>query len=82
MVEGLPPPTKGNFIKEQCVQGAGASIRARELFRCYQEWCEENGERACSERFLGLRLKELGLDQKRLSDGRHWQGIMIKGELT
>jgi putative DNA primase/helicase len=71
----------GNFIKERCIQGPGCSIRARELFRVYQDWCEENNEHACSERFLGLRLKELGLEQKRYGDGRYWQGIMIKAQL-
>jgi putative DNA primase/helicase len=68
----------GNFIRERCVQEPGASIRARELFKCYQDWCDENNEHACSERFLGLRLKELGLEQKRLSDGRYWKGISVK----
>jgi putative DNA primase/helicase len=67
----------GNFIRERCTQEPGASIRARELFKCYQDWCEENNEHACSERFLGLRLKELGLEQKRLSDGRYWKGVRV-----
>jgi putative DNA primase/helicase len=58
----------GNFIKECCVQSPGASIRARELFRAYQEWCEERNERACNERFLGLRLKELGMERFRTED--------------
>jgi putative DNA primase/helicase len=70
----------GNFIRERCVQEAGANIRARELFKCYQDWCEDNNEHACSERFLGLRLKELGLEQKRLSDGRYWKGIKVKSQ--
>jgi putative DNA primase/helicase len=68
----------GNFIKDRCDQKLGVQIRARELFKCYQEWCEDNNERACSERLFGLRLKELGLKQKRLSDGRYWLDIMIK----
>jgi putative DNA primase/helicase len=72
----------GNFIRERCVQGAGCTIRARELFKVYQGWCEENNEHACSERFLGLRLKELGITQKRMGDGRYWQGLMIKAELS
>jgi putative DNA primase/helicase len=72
----------GNFIKERCVQGAGCTIRARELFKVYQDWCEENNEHACSERFLGLRLKELGITQKRMGDGRYWQGLMVKAELS
>jgi putative DNA primase/helicase len=70
----------GNFIRERCVQEAGSSIRARELFKCYQDWCDDNNERACSERFLGLRLKELGLEQKRLSDVRYWKGINVKSQ--
>jgi putative DNA primase/helicase len=70
----------GNFIKERCVQKEGVSIRARELFKCYQQWCDENNEHACSERFLGLRLKETGLEQRRSNDGRYWQGICIRAE--
>jgi putative DNA primase/helicase len=67
----------GNFIKERCVQLSGVSIRSRELFKCYQDWCDENNEHACNERFFGLRLKELGFEQKRLGDGRYWQGIHL-----
>lgn len=68
----------GNFLKERCLQGPGLSIKARELFKCYQGWCDESNERACSERFFGLRLKELGFEQKRNHDGRCWQGIHLK----
>jgi putative DNA primase/helicase len=71
----------GNFIKECCIQSVGVSIRARELFRAYQEWCEENNEHACSERFLALRLKELGLERSRSSEARYWNGIMLKTRL-
>jgi len=68
----------GNFIKERCIQQVGVSIKARELFKCYQDWCDDNNEHAVSERFLGLRLKELGLEQKRNNDGRYWQGLGLK----
>ena len=68
----------GNFIKECCVQGSGCSIRARELFRAYQEWCTENNEHACSERFLSLRLKELGIERSRTAEARYWKGIGLK----
>ena len=68
----------GNFIKERCIQGNGISIRARELFKCYQDWCGDHNEHAVSERFLGLRLKEMGLEQRRSNDGRYWQGIQLK----
>jgi putative DNA primase/helicase len=67
----------GNFIKERCLQKEGVSIKSRELFKCYIEWCNENNERACSETILGVRLKELGIVQKRQNDGRHWQSICL-----
>jgi putative DNA primase/helicase len=65
----------GNFLKERCVQKPELSIRARELFRAYQEWCEENNELATSERMFGIRMKELGISQKRAADARHWEGL-------
>jgi putative DNA primase/helicase len=68
----------GNFIKERCIQKLEVAIRSRELFKCYQDWCDENNEHAVSERFFGLRLKELGFEQKRSNDGRYWQGIHLR----
>ena len=68
----------GDFIRDRCELMPGASIRARELYRCYQEWCGENNENAVSERFFGTRIKELGIERKRTSEGRNWQGIKIK----
>ncbi|MFP3040296.1 phage/plasmid primase, P4 family [Treponema primitia] len=68
----------GSFIKDRCEQKPGARIRSRELFKCYQDWCEENNEHACSEKFFGMRLKELGIGQKRTSEARHWVNITVK----
>jgi putative DNA primase/helicase len=65
----------GNFIKERCVQKDDLSIRARELFRAYQDWCNESNEQATSERMFGLRLKELGIPQKRTAEARYWEGL-------
>jgi putative DNA primase/helicase len=72
----------GTFIKECCIQGPGTSIRARELFKAYQEWCEDSNEHACAERFLAMRLKELGLEKTRTAEARFWRGIMLKAELS
>jgi putative DNA primase/helicase len=68
----------GNFIKERCIQSDSVNIKARELFKCYQDWCDENNEHAVSERFFGLRLKELGFEQHRSNDGRYWHGIHLR----
>jgi putative DNA primase/helicase len=70
----------GNFIRAMCVQDEGVQVKAREMFRCYQEWSDENNEHVVSERLLGLHLKELGLEQKRSGDGRYWQGIGLKAD--
>jgi putative DNA primase/helicase len=68
----------GNFLKECCVQRPGVTIRARELFQVYQDWCDENNEMATSERMFGLRLKELGMAQKRTSEARFWQDLAVQ----
>ena len=68
----------GNFIKEQCVHKPGALIQAKELFQVYQEWCDENNEMATSMRMFGLRMKELGMVQKRTSEARFWQDLAIQ----
>jgi len=68
----------GDFLQERCIQNPGVHIKARELFKCYQDWCDENNERTCSERFFGLRLKETGIEQKRYGDGRYWQNICLR----
>jgi putative DNA primase/helicase len=68
----------GNFLKECCIQKPGVSIRIRELFKAYQDWCEENNEHAVSERFLGLRLKEMGFERTRTADARFWCGLALR----
>ncbi len=68
----------GNFIKECCLQNTESSIRIRELFKAYQDWCDQNREHAVSERFLGLRLKEMGYEQRRTSEARYWVGIALR----
>jgi putative DNA primase/helicase len=65
----------GNFIKERCVQEPDLSIRARELFRAYQDWCADSNEQAISERMFGVRMKELGITQKRTAEARLWEGL-------
>jgi putative DNA primase/helicase len=68
----------GNFLKDRCEEKLGAQIGAHELFTCYQDWCEESNEYAQSERFLGLRLAEMGMKKKRISSGNLWLNIAIR----
>jgi putative DNA primase/helicase len=68
----------GNFLQECCIQQPEVSIRIRELFKAYQDWCEENNEHAASERFLSLRLKEMGYEKTRTAEARYWPGIALR----
>jgi putative DNA primase/helicase len=67
----------GNFLKECCVQKPEVTIRIRELFKAYQDWCDDNNEHAVSERFFGLHLKEMGYEQTRTSEARFWTGLAL-----
>jgi putative DNA primase/helicase len=65
----------GNFIKERCVNDSDITIRIRELYKAYADWCDENKEHAVSERFFTMRLKEMGFTQGRTAEMRFWVGI-------
>ena len=65
----------GNFLKDSCVQEKERTIRIRELYKGYSDWCDENNEHAVSERFFSLRIKELGFSQSRKTEARFWVGV-------
>jgi putative DNA primase/helicase len=69
-----------NFLKERCVQKSELSIRIRELYKAYSDWCDENNEHAVSERFFTLRLKKMGFEQNRTSTERFWIGVGLKNK--
>ena len=68
----------GSFLKVCCRQEKGLAIRIRELYKAYSDWCAENNEHAVSERFLTLRLKEMGFEQSRTAEARYWSGIGLR----
>jgi putative DNA primase/helicase len=68
----------GIFVKECCILQPELSIRVRELFKAYQEWCVQNNEHAVSERFLSLRLQEIGFQRTRTAEARYWSGVALR----
>jgi putative DNA primase/helicase len=68
----------GNFLKECCLLKPEVSIRIRELFKAYSDWCDENNEHDVSERFFGLHLKEMGFEQSRTSEAHFWRGLALR----
>jgi len=59
----------GAFIEENCVIGLGYRSTAKELYDCYSNWCEENGEYVLSQRIFGLKLSERGYEREKCFSG-------------
>ncbi len=68
-----------SFFEERCMMEANAHITAKELYACYVAWCEENGERALSQRLFGQRLAERGFTKKK-SSVIVWFGLRLRGQ--
>ncbi|MDR0442058.1 MAG: DUF5906 domain-containing protein [Treponema sp.] len=68
----------GNFLKDRCREDFEATIRIRELYKAYSDWCDDNNEHAVSERFFTLRLKEMGYEQGRTAEARFWSGLALR----
>jgi putative DNA primase/helicase len=66
------------FVSACCVVADSARIRASELYKAYQRWCDATGEAPLSQRTLGLRLAERGFSMARGAHGvRLWQGLGV-----
>jgi putative DNA primase/helicase len=68
----------GNFVKDCCIQKPGITVKVRDLYNAYQKWCTENNEHTASERFLALRLQEIGFERTRNADTRFWKNLGLK----
>ena len=66
------------FITDVCTVAPGARVQSRVLYEKYKRWCEENGERAVSQKALGEKLRERGLEPRKGSGGaRWWHGVEV-----
>ncbi len=65
----------GAFVSERCILGPGGSVSKKDLFECFEEWCEDNGHSAeklenyffktLLQRYPGLASSRLQIDGKR-----------------
>ncbi len=70
--------TIANFISDRVMKMGNHDESAREVYAAYKAWCEEAGERAESQRTLGLLLTERGYIRDHRRDGWYWLGIGLK----
>lgn len=58
--------------------GPEHTCTASALYHAYGLWCAEAGERALSQRTLGLRLAEReGVEPQRTMTARGWRGVAV-----
>ncbi|WP_231742452.1 DNA primase family protein [Polystyrenella longa] len=68
----------GQFIDDKCLTGAIAyKIKAGQLFKAFEEWCEESGQQTSTQKKFGQRLAEMGF-QKTRSNGWWYQSIALR----
>lgn len=73
--------TLAGFFGACCVLDPNVTATAKELFKAYCAWCEEQGEKSLNQTNFGRRLKERGLQNDRNMKGIFWRGIgLLNGD--
>ena len=70
----------GAFLQDECEIGPGHKDPFTTLYKRYEEWCEEGGERAETRRKFNARLKERGKFEARRSGpggANEWHGLRL-----
>ena len=67
----------GDFLADRCFRGERLQVDKDELYKAYQMWSENAGERTETKRKFGMLLKERGIEDGRNSERtkRIWRGI-------
>ena len=75
--------TLAAFIEDRCVISESVWVAATPLYKEYQDWCEESGENAETQRKFGTRLSERAYESFTIPSGPHkarkgWRGIGLR----
>jgi putative DNA primase/helicase len=77
--------TLAAFIEERCVLGEGLVAPATPLYKQYQMWCDDAGEKPETQKMFGMRLRDRGFENGKIKRGAHkdlkgWFGIGIRAD--
>ena len=72
----------GLFLTEFCEVAPGFTVTAGELYRAYNQWCDEAGERPRSQREFGMRLSERGFERVRYGGIHRWRGLTVRNDTS
>jgi putative DNA primase/helicase len=65
----------GRFLNECTICKRGAKARAKQLYRAYVQWCEENGITPRSNTTFGKKIKRFYLSRSRDEHGHYYEDI-------
>jgi putative DNA primase/helicase len=77
--------TLAAFIEDRCVLGEGLIAPATPLYKQYQLWCDDAGEKPETQKMFGMRLRDRGFENGKIKRGPHrdlkgWFGIGIRAD--
>src|SRR5919112_4320031 len=77
--------TLAAFIEDRCVVRKGAVAPATPLYKQYQMWCDDTGEKPETQKMFGMQLRERGFVSDKIKRGRHkdrkgWFGIGLRAD--
>jgi putative DNA primase/helicase len=77
--------TLAAFIEDRCVLGEGLVAPATPLYKQYQMWCDDAGEKPETQKMFGMRLRDRGFENGKIKRGPHkdlkgWFGIGIRAD--
>jgi putative DNA primase/helicase len=77
--------TLAAFIEDRCVLGEGLVAPATPLYKQYQMWCDDAGEKPETQKMFGMRLRDRGFENGKIKRGTHkdlkgWFGIGIRAD--
>lgn len=67
----------GDFLEDHCLVGEEHFVTSSDLYSRYCMWCEDQGQRAPSQRGLGLMLAERGFKRGKKGRARVWFGLAL-----
>jgi putative DNA primase/helicase len=77
--------TLAAFIEDRCVVREGIVAPATPLYKHYQMWCDDAGEKPETQKMFGMRLRERGFVSDKIKRGPHkdrkgWFGIGLRAD--
>jgi putative DNA primase/helicase len=67
----------GHFLSACTVAVADGAVMKADLYMRYVSWAKETGENQWTQRALGEALRERGIADDRVHDGRRWIGLRL-----